>query len=207
MIVTLGLAALAAMGISRLSAVGSRQSEAVRSAAIERRRRHYASAIAGALIVLEATAMPIPINQNSTEYAQPGLAPLPPFVATGDGAPAVYRFIAALPPSSVVVELPLGEPAFDVRYMFYSTIHWKRLVNGYSGGSPQQYEFLSEAVKDVATRPDRAWQAIADSTATHAIVHEGAYEDERGRHFGDFLRARGAREVAVFGTDRVFALH
>jgi hypothetical protein len=207
MIVTLGLAALAAVGISRLSAVGTRQSAAIGSSAVDRRRRQYASVIAGSLIVLEATAMPIPINQNSTEYAQRGLAPLPPFVATGDGAPAVYRFIAALPPSSVVVELPLGEPAFDVRYMFYSTLHWKRLVNGYSGGGPQQYEFLREAMNDVATRPDRAWQAIADSTATHAVVHEGAYEDERGRRFGDFLRARGARDVAAFGTDRVFALH
>jgi hypothetical protein len=207
MIVTLGLAALAAVGISRLSAAVSRQSGAIGSTPNDRRRRQYVSAIAGALIVLEATAMPIPINQNSTEYAQPGLAPLPPLVATGDGAPAVYRFIAALPPSSVVVELPLGEPAFDVRYMFYSTLHWKRLVNGYSGGGPKQYEFLREALNDVATRPDRAWQAITDSTATHAVVHEGAYRDERGRRFGDFLRARGARDVAAFGTDRVFALH
>jgi len=176
-------------------------------AAIDRRRQHRASVIAGALIVLEAVAIPIPINQNATGEAQRGLAPLPPFVATGDDAPAVYRFIAQLPPSSVVVELPLGEPAFDVRYMFYSTLHWKRLVNGYSGGAPLQYEFLSEAVKDVATRPDRAWQAIADSTATHAVVHEGAYLDERGRRFGDFFRAHGARDVGVFGTDRVFALH
>ena len=191
MIVSLGLAALAATGL----------------AAIGRRRQQYAGAIAGVLIVLEAVAVPIPINQNSTEYSQPGLAPLPPSAATGDNAPAVYRFIAQLPPSSVVVELPLGEQKFDVRYMFYSTLHWKRLVNGYSGGAPLGYEFLREAVNDVAARPDRAWKAIVDSTATHAVVHEGSYVGERGRHFGDFLRAHGAREVAVFGTDRVFQLH
>jgi len=191
MIVMFGLAALAAIGV----------------AAIDRHRQRYAGAIAGALIVLEGMAVPIPVNQDSTGYAQLGLVPLPRFVAMGDDAPAVYRFIAQLPPSSVVVELPLGEPAFDVRYMFYSTLHWKRLVNGYSGGAPLRYEFLTEAVKDVATRPDRAWQAIADSTATHAVVHEGAYVDERGRRFGDFLLAHGARDVAVFGTDRVFALH
>ena len=191
MIVMFGLAALAAIGV----------------AAIDRHRQRYAGAIAGALIVLEGMAVPIPVNQDSTGYAQLGLVPLPRFVAMGDDAPAVYRFIAQLPPSSVVVELPLGEPAFDVRYMFYSTLHWKRLVNGYSGGAPLRYEFLTEAVKDVATRPDRAWQAIVDSRATHAVVHEGAYVDERGRRFGDFLLAHGARDVAVFGTDRVFALH
>ena len=191
MIVTLGLAALAALGL----------------AAIDQRRRQSASVLAAALIVVEAAAIPIPINQNSTDYTQPGLAPLPPLVALGGDAPPVYRFIAQLPPSSVVIELPLGEPAFDVRYMWYSALHWRRLVNGYSGGAPLRYEFLREALKDVATRPDRAWQAILDSTATHAVVHEGAYVDDRGRHFDDFFLAHGAREVAVFGTDRVFQLH
>ena len=192
MIVTLGLAVLGSLGL----------------AAIDRRRRHYASVAAGALIVFEAIAIPIPINQYSAEYTQPGLAPLPRVVATGGaGAPAVYGFIAQLPASAIVIELPLGEPAFDVRYMWYSTLHWKRLVNGYSGGAPLHYEFLREALKDLATRPDRAWQAIADSTATHAVVHEGAYADERGRLFSDFFLAHGASAVAVFGTDRVFQLH
>ena len=190
MIVTLGLAVLGSLGL----------------AAIDRRRQRYAIFVAGALIVFEAIAIPIPINQNSADYTQPGLAPLPSFVAMDGGAPAVYGFIAQLPPSAVVIELPLGEPAFDVRYMWYSTLHWKRLVNGYSGGAPLHYEFLREALKDVATRPDRAWQAIVDSTATHAVVHEGAYADERGRLFGDFFRVHGARAVAVFGTDRVFQL-
>jgi hypothetical protein len=189
-IVTLGLAALAGLAV----------------AGLERRGRRLIVPIAAALIVLEAIAVPIPINENSTTYAQAGLVPLPPRVATGDAVAPVYRFIAGLPADAVVLELPLGEPAFDIRYMFFSTTHWKRLVNGYSGGAPLAYEFLDEALKDVGTRPDRAWEAIAQSTATHAVVHEGSYEGERGRLFGDFFRAHGALEVAVFGTDRIFAL-
>lgn len=189
MIVAFGLAALAAMGI----------------ASIDRRYRARAGVIAGALIVLEAIAVPIPINQNSTRYTQSGLAPLPPLVS-GSSAPDVYRFVAQLPASAVILELPLGEPAFDVRYTFYSTLHWKRLVNGYSGGAPPQYHGLSESLKDLDTRPARAWQAIEGSTATHAIVHEASYAGDRGRHLSDWLRARGAREVAAFGIDRVFAL-
>ena len=59
-IVTLGLAALAALGV----------------AAIDRRHRARAATLAAALILLEATAVPIPINQNSTDYKQAGLAPL-----------------------------------------------------------------------------------------------------------------------------------
>jgi hypothetical protein len=187
---TLGLAALAALGIG----------------AIDRRRRGAVSVAAGTLILLEAIAVPIPINQNSTQYSQPGLAPLPASIAMGPATPEVYGFVATLPASAVLVELPLGEPAFDVRYMFYSTRHWRRLVNGYSGGAPQDYGTLTESLKDVATRPDRAWETVLQSTATHAIVHEASYANDGGRRLSDWLRSRGAREVASFGSDKVFAL-
>jgi hypothetical protein len=190
MIVTLGLAALVALGVR----------------AVDRRRRGRTSAVAGALILLEAIAVPIPINQHSTEYNQAGLAPLPASVAIGSAAPEVYRFVAQLPAAAVLIELPLGEPAFDVRYMLYSTGHWRRLVNGYSGGAPQDYQALTESLKDVATRPDRAWQAISASTATHVIVHEASYANDGGRRLSDWLRTRGAREIAAFGPDRVFLI-
>jgi hypothetical protein len=189
-IVALGLATLAALGV----------------AAIDRRHRGRVATVAGALILLEAIAVPIPINQNSTGYTQSGLAPLPASLAVGSAAPEVYRFAAQLPASAVLIELPLGEPAFDVRYMFYSTLHWKPLVNGYSGGAPPQYGMLTESLKDVARRPDRAWQAIVDSTATHAIVHERSYQNDDGPRLSAWLRSRGARDVAAFGSDRVFVI-
>ena len=190
MIATLGLAALAALGLS----------------AIDRRRRITVAAIAGALILLEAIAIPIPMNQNSTEYKQPGLAPLPASIGLGAAAPDVYRFVAELPPAAVLMELPLGEPAFDVRYMFYSTRHWRRLVNGYSGGAPPEYEMLTESLKDLVTRPDRAWHAVTGSTATHAIVHEASYTNDGGSRVSAWLRRQGAREIAAFGSDHVFLI-
>ena len=190
MIVALGLAALAAIGV----------------AALDPARQRRVSAIAGVLIALEALAVPIPINQNSSDYKQAGLAPLPASMALGSDTPEVYGFIAQLPATAVIMELPLGEPTFDVRYMFYSTRHWKPLVNGYSGGAPPQYEMLTESLKDLDARPDRAWQAITNSTATHAIVHEASYLNGRGRTLSAWLRARGARELATFGTDHVFLI-
>jgi hypothetical protein len=189
-IVTLGLAALAALGL----------------AAIDPRHRTRVGLVAGVLILIEAFAVPMPINQNSTDYKQPGLAPLPPSVAMGAAAPEVYRFVSQLPESAVLLELPLGEPAFDVRYMFYSTLHWKRLVNGYSGGFPSWYEMLTEALQDASTRPDRAWQAITSSAATHVIVHEGSYANGGGRRFSALLRGQGAHDIGTFGSDRVFRL-
>jgi hypothetical protein len=189
-IVSLGLAALAALGI----------------AAIDRRHRTTVAAIAGALILVEAIAIPIPINQNSTDYAQPGLAPLPASIAIGAAAPEVYRYVEQLPASAVLIELPLGEPAFDVRYMIHSTQHWRRLVNGYSGGTPASYGLLTESLKDIATRPDRAWQMMTTSAATHAIVHEASYANGAGARISEWLQSHGARELAAFGSDRVFLI-
>jgi hypothetical protein len=191
MIVALLLAALAACG-----------------AAIVHRLRHGPRflAVAGALIVVESIAVPLPLNGNSTDYKQSGLAPLPDFVAAGAAAPRVYHFVAQLPASAALVELPFGEVAFEARYMFYSTIHWRPLANGYSGGAPDTYGLLSESLKDLLRRPEPAWTALSSSGATHVIVHENGYAGGRGTQVSDWLRAHGARELAVFDGDRVFAL-
>jgi hypothetical protein len=194
MLVTFGLATLTAFGIAAFERGG-------------RRRARVVAGVASALILLEALSVPIPINQNSTTYKLPGLAPISASVAVGAGAPDVYRFIAQLPSPAVVIELPLGEPAFDIRYMFYSTVHWKPLVNGYSGGAPFEYGLLTESLKDAAALPDGAWDALMASGATHAIVHEGFYMEDIGPHLSDWIRRRGGKEVAWLGADRVFLLH
>jgi hypothetical protein len=191
MIVALLLAALAAHG-----------------AVVIDRLRHGPRllALAGALIVVESLAVPLPLNGNSTDYKQSGLAPLPDFVATGAAAPDVYRFVAQLPESAVLAELPFGEVAFDVRYMFYSTLHWRPLANGYSGGAPDAYGLLAESLKDLLRRPDAAWQALSASRATYVIVHEDFYADGRGSQVSHWLRAHGARERAAFGGDHLFEI-
>jgi hypothetical protein len=61
-------------------------------------------------------------------------------------------------------------------------LHWRRLVNGYSGGAPAQYSLWAERFKDVLDRPQSSWQAVVESRATHIVVHEGSYVDGRGRH-------------------------
>ena len=57
-----------------------------------------------------------------------------------------------------------------------------------------------------STRPDRAWQMVDTSAATHVVVHEGLYLGGRGPWVSNWLRSRGATEVATFATDRVFVL-
>jgi hypothetical protein len=191
MIVALGLAILAGYGVVALERL---------------RQRRLVTVAAGLLIIIESIAVPLALNGNDTNYKQSNLAALPPFVGVGGRTPPVYRFLAQLPESSAVLELPFGEVAFEVRYVFYSATHKHRLVNGYSGGAPTGYGLLAESLKDLFRDPDRAWAALAASGATHVVVHEAGYASDAGAAVSDWLRRHGARDVAAFGSDRVFEL-
>jgi hypothetical protein len=190
MIAALGLAALAGFGVRALEPAGTSRM----------------TAVAVLLILIESFAVPIGVNENWVVYEQPGLQPLPATLTLDAAAAETYRFVAALPAQSAIVELPLGEPAFDIRYMLNSTRHWKPLVNGYSGGEPDDYAMLNQSLQDLWTRPERAWNALAASRATHAIVHEHFYAGDRGPRVSAWLRSNGATEVGTFGGNRVFAL-
>ncbi|HTK28052.1 MAG TPA: hypothetical protein VL309_00765 [Vicinamibacterales bacterium] len=191
MVTAFGLAVLAGLGAARL-----------RRAHAGSHARAITAAIALALVA-ESWAVPIPINQNDTGYTRKGFAPLPARVLVGDETPPVYRAVAGLPPGRVILELPLGDPAFDVRDMFYAIGHRHALVNGYSGGAPEAYGLLTERLADLLTRPDRGWQAIHDSGANYVIVHEGIYPADIGPAISRLLLDRGAQPVASIGTDRI----
>jgi hypothetical protein len=190
MIVTLFLAIVAGFG----------------AAAIERRfRRGGALAAALALLSLsESFAAPIILNGTAAEdrYRTP-----PARVYTGGQIPPVYRFLATLPsPGTVAVEFPFGEWGYEVRYMFYSTSHWHPLLNGYSGTFPLSYGLRGSLLRRPLDSPDLAWQRLLEDGATHAVVHEGLYQDEEGAAIGRWLVGRGARLVSDTGGDKVFAL-
>ena len=190
MIVALGLAVLAGCACARMDLAA---------------RWRFAIWMAAALIVAEACSLPVTINDAASGYEQAGLAPVPGSLET-ETSRLVYGAVARLPDQAAVIELPLGEPAFDIRYMYYSTRHWKRLVNGYSGSEPVEYGLLDQNLRDIFTRPDYAWQALRASGATHAIVHESFYADDRGPRDSAWLQANGAVEIASFETDRIFEL-
>src|SRR4051794_18993731 len=70
-------------------------------------------------------------------------------------------------------------------------------------GAPAVYRFAAQ-LPSSAVLIER--QAVVDSIATHAIVHEASYAGEDAVRVEDWLRAYGAKELAAFGTDHVFAL-
>lgn len=56
----------------------------------------------------------------------------------GREIPEVYLWLANESGDFAIVELP-SDLSSDTKYMYYSTYHWKKIVNGYSGFFPDNY--------------------------------------------------------------------
>ena len=137
----------------------------------------------------------------------PGAHEAPPAdLYPGGALPEVYTALAALAPGAVILELPVGSPAWDVRAVFYSTAHWHDLVNGYSGGFPQRYVATAAALSRPAGEPGRARAALRQSGATHAVVHRAAYVNDGDRAVVQWLEATGAVRAGEFGSDVLYQL-
>jgi hypothetical protein len=105
----------------------------------------------------------------------------------------------------VVVEFPFGDPASEIAYTFFAGGHRKPIVNGYSGYFPAHYIALVAQLSHLPDAGSEAWDALAASGATHAIVHEAA-DVSGGRTTSEWLRRHGAREILLSGSDRLFQL-
>jgi hypothetical protein len=93
-------------------------------------------------------------------------------------------------PASVLLELPLKEPYIHLEpvYMYFSTFHWHRLINGYSGFSPAAYSQLRVLM---ATFPDDASIAeLRRRDVRFVIVHGALFEqpDAYARTIADMSR-------------------
>jgi hypothetical protein len=85
------------------------------------------------------------------------------------GFPQVYHWIAREPAVKTLIELPIHRDARESRYLYYSTLHWKPLANGYSGYWPQSHEWLTTRMRFL---PDRSGlELLRDLRVTHLVVH------------------------------------
>lgn len=86
--------------------------------------------------------------------------------------PAIYSIVADAPDPVRLVELPFYPPDAifaNAEYVFNSTAHWRPLMNGYSGFTPDSYRRRSETFWFFPE--ERAFDAIRHEGATHVIVH------------------------------------
>src|SRR5260370_33568096 len=90
--------------------------------------------------------------------------------------PAVYAGIPRQRDIHALLELPLRVPALEahglasVRAMYYGTLHWRPLVNGFSAHFPPAYEKLEATccypMPDPATLIE-----LEEEGVTHILVH------------------------------------
>ena len=137
----LGIAALAGIG---LALVTSRLPAA---------RSRIAAIVMIALANLEALRAPFPYSRF-------------------EGIPAIYSLVAQAPGRVVLAEVPFypANVVFEnATYVLNSTAHFKPLVNGYSGYTPETYRKYAESF---AGFPDeRAVAAMRQAGVTHIVVH------------------------------------
>jgi hypothetical protein len=119
-----------------------------------------------------------------------------------DRNPAVYDWLAGQP-SGVVCEYPVGRlegraGPQDATYMYYSTRHWKPLVNGYSGFAPASYGTLLEELDGFPD--DRSIRYLRARGVRYLLVHQPFYIT--GNYEADVVALRGRPDLRSAGRFR-----
>jgi hypothetical protein len=181
MIVTLALALLGGLGAGPLLRLG--------------RWGRASVVLLVVFFLIEAPFFPLPLNGSwGTGKVR---APSPPEL--GEQAPPVYRYVQSLPPDAVLLEMPIGYTCHETRYMFYSTLHWRRIVNGYSGYFPEGSLELATALKRLVVAPAEGLAALRRSGASHVIVHRDSWRGHRAEKVLRVLRQGGLTALGEFG--------
>ena len=87
------------------------------------------------------------------------------------GPPPTYAEIArdrGDAPTPVLFEFPMS-PFDDPIYMYFSTFHWQRLTNGYSGFFPPSQTWLAERVATFGD--DGSLAALRASGVNYIVLH------------------------------------
>lgn len=125
-----------------------------------------------AVVVLE----PWPRLQLETVWHQP---------------PPIYGSLPTAPPA-VLAEFPMPTDwtnyYIDARYLYFSTFHWQRLVNGNSGFSPPSYDALIAHEKDFPS--EAAVKYLQARHVEYVAVHGAFYSPQDFRRMVGEIGAR-----------------
>lgn len=154
-------------------------------------------------VLAEGWAVPLPMNQP---VRAEGALTQPGHLLAGARIAPIYDVVKSLPDPVVLVEFPFGETAYELQWVFYAGHHLRPILNGYSGFFPESYQLRLPVLRGAPANPDGVLNELRLAGATHALVHEGAFLEGRGRELSAWLTAIGARLVTSDGDVRLFAL-
>ncbi|HEY8548494.1 MAG TPA: hypothetical protein VIL35_00945 [Vicinamibacterales bacterium] len=170
--------------------------------AIASRTRVPLGPAVAALILIDSAVVPLTVNGSALTIDH-----VPPPATVPTRPTPLTRAIADLPEDAVLLMLPIGDVAWEVRHVYLSTFHWRRMVNGYSGDVPAEYMRLVDTLSELPEREGRdAWMVIRRSGATHAVVHTEAYTPERLERLTAWMESGGARMIGRVEGGLLYAL-
>ena len=123
-----------------------------------------ADQIAGVLAILLITAEAFRAPIRHTEF---------------EGIPGIYRLLAHEPGQVVLVEVPFYPPEaifMNAEYVLNSTAHWRPLMNGYSGYTPESYREVAWPFWNFPA--EGSIDAMRAAGVTHIVVHPARFEHE-----------------------------
>lgn len=157
---------------------------------VSRRARLVGTIVFGALLFDAQT--------HSTARAFPNAPPIP----------RVYEWLSAQPGDGAVLELPIHDAETiteESRRMYYSTRHFKPLVNGFSGWWPNDYWELVGRLRHFPTAPSLRF-LLERAPVEHLVIHYDQFDDVRRRHLLAAMERYSERlPIRVrFGNDVVY---
>ncbi|HYC24291.1 MAG TPA: hypothetical protein VEI94_16395 [Candidatus Bathyarchaeia archaeon] len=171
-VVQLGLALLAGLGLARLTARTSGWLA-------------WSSAFAAAGAALWSFSLPV--------------LPLHPEL-TGEAVPAPYRWLAEHRDGRALLEVPGGDFPVMARRMYFSTYHWLPTIGGYSGYPPASAEYLHRVARGLPAR--EALQEIVDLVDVGWIlVHLDELSPSAVRRWHDPEPGDGLELIGVWHRD------
>ncbi|MDH4063862.1 MAG: DUF2079 domain-containing protein [Acidobacteriota bacterium] len=175
------------------------------AAVLARARRGAVVVVVLAIVSVWLNTPPtFPLNRELPSTA--GVRPPAAYLAPAPRAPAVYRYLASLPASSVIAELPFTDLWYTTRYLYFSTFHWHPLVNGFTSFFPPDFDERVRWLVNPVRTPDEAFGALQAAGTTHVVVHTGAWDEDYVGALEDWLVARGARSHGTFDGAAVYEI-
>ena len=121
------------------------------------------------------------------------------------GVPPIYDIVRDLPAPVRLVEVPFYPPDAmheNAEYIVNSTVHWRSLMNGYSGFTPDSYR---ERTGSFWFFPEPwAVDAIRASDATHVMVHLERFGNETADVKRTLMTIPGLELIASDGDHRLY---
>lgn len=114
------------------------------------------------------------------------------------GIPRIYKSLASAP-NAVVAHFPMSGQVLNARYMLASTLHWKPMLNGYSGYVPRSY---GERLQRLGGFPDAAAvEYLRSAGVTHVVVESRYLSTNR---LALLAKAQGLRLWVTDGSISIY---